>query len=161
MNESYPPDFNPAFLKTFLNLREDDGLLWEEGDLKPIWEAVLEAPLDQELRDSMPSAAEILDDLGNRVPHSFGECFLDPNPSVELLKLVKEFAKIQGARAEGLLPREVCLVLYYVCIHLTSRKNVSITELDKAAIQDAVQWVLKQNWVDAGTKRLLVIPEES
>ena len=87
---------------------------------------------------------------------SFGDLFAHPHPLVELLELVKEFAKEHRTDAESPLPREVATVLYYASIAVALvRCGHRITRHDDATLRQGFQWGIDQAWVDEPVRNLL------
>src|SRR5205085_1644220 len=76
---------------------------------------------------------------------SFLDLFRHPAPGVELLTLVKDYAKECRSRPDGPIPPEVATVLYYSAIAAAlSRHGVLITTQDPAAVRGGLEWVAAQ-----------------
>ena len=87
---------------------------------------------------------------------SFQDLFQHPQPPVELLQLVKDFAKICRAHPQGLLPHEVATVLYYLSIAAgIVRLQQRISTLPDERLQRGFDWAMAQGWVDAPARELL------
>ena len=87
---------------------------------------------------------------------SFGDLFAHPHPLVELLELVKDFAKEHRTDAESPLPREVATVLYYASIAVALvRCGHRITRHDDTTLRQGFQWCIDQAWVDEPVRNML------
>jgi RNA polymerase sigma-70 factor (ECF subfamily) len=87
---------------------------------------------------------------------SFGDLFAHPHPLVDLLELVKDFAKEHRTDAESPLPREVATVLYYTSIAVAlTRCGQRITRHDDATLRQGFQWGIDQPWVDETVRGML------
>jgi RNA polymerase sigma-70 factor (ECF subfamily) len=87
---------------------------------------------------------------------SIGDLFAHPHPLVDLLALVKDFAKENRTDAESPLPREVATVLYYTSIAVALyRCGQRISRHDDTALRQGFQWGIDQAWVDEPVRVLL------
>jgi len=118
-------------------------------------------------------AAPLLADLGNLPPavarrveaataprgaslQTFADLLRHPSPPVDLLEMVKDFAKTNADHPEAGLPREVAAALYYACIATAFvRLNIRITKLPDADLARGLLWAVEQPWLDAETQQLL------
>ena len=76
---------------------------------------------------------------------TFRQLLLHPHPPIEVLNLVKQFAKGCRSRPDGPLPHEVATILYLAAIAAARRNcHQRISTLDDAAWQRAVDWALAQ-----------------
>lgn len=108
----------------------------------------LDAGLAKELR--VASAAKGL------LLRSFNDLFQHPCPPVELLSLVKDFAKRHLAHPASPLPPQIARVLYFVSISVAlARCGRRITRLDDARLRSGIEWAMAQPWVGESTKGLL------
>jgi hypothetical protein len=87
---------------------------------------------------------------------SFSDLFHHPAPPIELLELVKNFAKANLDHPESGLPGEIASALYYISIasaliHLDSR----ISQLPDSDLRRGLRWTEEQAWLDEKTKGLL------
>jgi hypothetical protein len=139
---------------------------WDEQDLRDILNHQLEAPLlfDQEQLSDVERAA--LEEVGagcardttNCPVYRFADVLLSETPPLELLKLVKDYAKggdRQGADAG--LPEEVATVLYYAAIFVAlSRGGHRISSLDDRTLLRGGRWVVAQPWVEHPVRQIVV-----
>jgi hypothetical protein len=87
---------------------------------------------------------------------TFEEVFEHEAPPVELLRLIKEFAKAHLASAHPHLPQEVARVMYIASIVVALTKcQERITRLDDESIRAGIFWALDQGWVNERLKALL------
>ena len=125
-------------------MQVDDLGSWNVTELGPILEHQLDTPLDADL-GAIAVAEDNRPDSGS-VPlkaeiRTFRQLLLDPHPPVELLNLVKQFAKGCRSQPDGPLPHEVATVLYLAAIAAARRNcHQRISTLDEAAWQRAVDW---------------------
>jgi hypothetical protein len=86
---------------------------------------------------------------------TFGELFQLAHPSLDLLQLVKQFAKSSRVRGETGLPAEIATVIYLASIVVALlRCNTRISEQSDEALAYGVQWVIDQPWVDETMRQL-------
>jgi len=112
--------------------------IWQSRDLA----AVLRHQLQMKL-PAHPSA-------------TLGELLLDPQPPVDALAELKEFAKAARRNADSGIPLEICHVLYYAAIVAASlRAQIRLTTLDDAALRRALEWAVAQQWLDEPFRLLL------
>ena len=79
-----------------------------------------------------------------------------PQPPLELLELVKDFAKANADHPENGLPKEIAAVLYYGCIAAALvRLKARISKLSDAELRRGLGWAVEQPWVDEETRQLL------
>jgi hypothetical protein len=75
---------------------------------------------------------------------------------VELLEMVKDFAKANVDRPDSGLPAEIAAVLYYTSIAAALvRLDTRISQLSDAGLQRGLRGALSQGWLDEKTKELL------
>jgi RNA polymerase sigma-70 factor (ECF subfamily) len=119
---------------------------------------LLTAPVLLDLGDVSPKLAQELRTWTERqglLVKSLGDVLQHPNPSLELLRIVKQFAKDNRSNPDSPLPREVATVLYYASLAAALvRYGERITRHQDAALQKGFQWALEQSWVDDATKGL-------
>ena len=87
---------------------------------------------------------------------SFGDLLTHAHPSVELLELVKEFAKTSDSNQNRLLPRPIASVLYYASIVAAQlRCDTRLTTLSDKLIGQGLRWSLSQDWLNDDLRSLL------
>lgn len=129
---------SPTEYLSLLNWATDPHLAWDSGELSAIMQHQLSAPL---VFDRNEVGCDSID--------SFEALFSHDNPPVELLRLVKVFAKTAKSDGGQSIPEEVATVLYYTSIaiaHTRCRHRIS-TMADERVI-NGLLWIVNQAWVD-------------
>jgi hypothetical protein len=86
---------------------------------------------------------------------SFSDLFHHPAPLVELLELVKDFAKANLDHPESGLPGEIATALYYTSIAAALvQLDTRISQLPDAELQRGLNWTREQPWLDEKTREL-------
>jgi hypothetical protein len=92
---------------------------------------------------------------------SFSDLFHHPAPPLELLELVKDFAKANLDHPESGLPDEIASALYYTSIASALVKlDKRITRLPDADLRRGLTWAREQGWLDGATRDLLGAAQE-
>lgn len=134
------------------------GQLWEDDELGAVLRHQLAVPIRADLRGLDPKLARRFDALAeppDRAVESFGGLLAHPNPPVEWLKAVKDFAKTCRARPHGPIPHEIATVLYFACLAAALvRGGARITSLADGALVGGFRWVADQPWVDDANRAL-------
>ena len=87
---------------------------------------------------------------------TLGELLADEKPSIELLQLVKKFAKLCKRNPENPLPSEIVMFLYYTSITVALlRLNEPISELTDTSLIRGVNWLHVQPWMPEEMRSLL------
>lgn len=150
---------SPQRLANVMGLRDDTHRLWTAEELSAIFEHQMRAPVSVDLGAMEPHLAaklRMLADATGLLLKSFADLFQHPQPPIELLKLVKDFAKLNRDRTESLLPNEVATALYYLSIAAgLVRLGHRITALPNTELRRGFAWMLAQPWI-SGPQRELV-----
>lgn len=133
--------------------------LWRPEELAAIFRHQMSAPMLVDLGSfDAPTATKLktLSDAQGLLLKSFADLFNHPAPPLELLQLVKNFAKANVDHPESGLPGEIASALYYASIaaalvHLDTR----ISQLPDADLRRGFRWLQEQPWLDENTKGLL------
>jgi hypothetical protein len=149
---------DPRALSTMLGFGDLDRDQWNPQDLKAMLRHQLAAPIYLSLGIL---SAEVSHELRRAAPHqprmSLGELFAAEKPSVELLKLVKRFAKMCRSDPQNPLPPEIAILLYYASIAVALvRHNESISHLAPESVRRGLNWLNAQVWIPDELKSLLV-----
>jgi hypothetical protein len=138
----------------------ENARLWRPDELAAIFRHQMSAPMLVDLGSFDAATAIRLKTLSEGqglLLKSFADLFHHPAPPLELLQLVKNFAKSNIDHPESGLPGEVASALYYASIatalvHLGTR----ISQLPAADLLRGFRWLEEQPWLDDRTKALLV-----
>jgi len=160
MSNLSPPDPDPK-LATLFALAQTDAQTWSKSELAAILRHQLRAPLEADLAtvvstqaDADGGAADVssrpaaeLRLSADRGIRTFADLLSHPKPPLELVRLMKDYAKV--ARHDGSLPLEVATLLYYASLSLARlRCGQSITDLDDAALRSGLEWGVRRSWAD-------------
>lgn len=74
---------------------------------------------------------------------------------VEVLTLVKAFAKSTAVHPDAALPRDVAAAIYALTILAARRDGHRLTQLSDPQLQSMAQWVRAQPWVDDAARNLI------
>ena len=129
---------------------------WRPEEFGEILRHQLNAPLGTDLEYLDPATAEHLKALAEAESlkiRSFADLFRHPHPPIDLLRLIKDYAKSNRDHPESHLPGEVAAVIYYLSIVVAwLRCGQKITRLSDPDLQQGVDWVLSLSWTDEETK---------
>src|SRR5262249_25639010 len=132
-------------LSTLLQFEEVHHHQWSTRDLEDMLRHQLAAPLHLALG---PLSAEVSHELRTAqarqsvsVMMTLGELLQHEEPALELLQLVKRFAKLCRKNPENPLPAEIVMFLYYVSITVALvRRNESISDLAPPSLMRGLTW---------------------
>lgn len=146
-------------LSDFLEPDELGKRIWRPEELGAVLSHQLSAPVEFDLGRLDARLANRLRLAGaakGLLLRSFNDLFQHQCPPLELLLLVKDFAKRHIAHPASPLPPEISRVLYFVSISAAlARCGRRITRLDDARLRRGIEWAMAQPWVDDRTKGLL------
>ena len=146
-------------LATLMATGEERADLWRPEELAAIYRHQMSAPVMVDLGAFDPRTATRLRTLGEAqglLLRSFDDLFHHPAPPIELLELVKDFAKANLDHPESGLPREIAAALYYASIAAALvRLDARISQLPDADLQRGLRWAMGQAWLDEKAKELL------
>ena len=138
---------------------EERARLWRADELAAIFRHQMSAPVLVDLGTFDPRTAtrlRILSEAQGLLLRSFDDLFHHPAPPIELLVLVKDFAKANLDHPESGLPGEIAAALYYTSIAAALvRLDARISHLPDADLQSGLRSTLEQAWLDEKTKGLL------
>ena len=133
--------------------------LWRTEELEAILRHQLSAAVQFDLAridQSLAGKLRNLTEAEGLLLHSFSDLLHHPNPPVELLILLKDFAKACRNHPDSPLPEEIATLLYFASIAVAMMRACRrITALDDEALRDGVQWLTNQTWLDDKTRSLL------
>ncbi len=146
-------------LASLLAAGEEDSRLWQTAELAAMFRHQMAAPIMVDLGPFDPATAarlKILSEAQGLLSKSFGDLFHHPSPPVELLKMIKDFAKSNRDHPASGLPQEIASTLYYASIAAAMiRLNQRITQLPDTDLRSGLLWSLEQGWLDIATRELL------
>jgi hypothetical protein len=146
-------------LAALMSTSEASGPLWRADELAALFRHQLAAPVLMDLGSFDPRTANQLKTLTaaqGLLLSSFADLFNHPAPPIQLLQLVKEFAKANMDHPESGLPAEIATALYYTSIAAALvRLDTRITQLPDADLQRGLRLVQEQKWLDDATKTIL------
>lgn len=143
------------------HLLDEDAVMnttWTSSDMRAMLEHQLSVPLSVDLVPVVEDADAQLSTLSGRVktpPENFGEALTAPSPSLEHLRLIKEFAKQLQLASGPELPRDLLNVIYYAAIVAALvRCEARITKLGDAALRKGCAWCLNRPWLTPALRTL-------
>ena len=146
-------------LATLMATGEERAKLWRPDELAAIFRHQMSAPMLVDLGSFDSRTATKLRTLSEAqglLLKSFADLFHHPAPPIELLELIKDFAKANMDHPESGLPDEIAAALYYTSIAAALvRLDVRISHLPDADLQRGLRWTMEQAWLDENTKELL------
>jgi len=146
-------------LATLMATGEARAELWRPDELAAVFRHQMSAPMLVDLGGFDPRTATRLRTLSEAqglLLKSFADLFHHPSPPVELLELVKDFAKANLDHPGSGLPGEIAAALYYTSIAAALvRLDARISQLPDADLQRGLRWAMEQGWLDEKTKELL------
>ncbi len=149
----------PQTLAKLLASGEERAQLWRADELAAIFRHQIACPMLVDLGGFDPRTAarlKIVSEAQGLLLKSFSDLLHHSAPPLELLNLVKDFAKANMDQPASGLPPEIAAALYYASIasalvHLDER----ISRLSAADLRRGLIWAREQAWLDAATKTLL------
>jgi hypothetical protein len=133
--------------------------LWRTEELAAIFRHQMSAPMVVDLGifdERTATRLRTLSEAQGLLLKSFGDLFHHPAPLIELLEMVKDFAKANVDHPESGLPGEIATALYYTSIAAALvRLDTRITQLSDAHLLAGLRGTLEQTWLDEPTRGLL------
>lgn len=132
---------------------------WRPEELAAAWEYHLTTPLlldrgglnparSRELRDISAAQGVPLDNLRDLLQH--------PVPPLELLEMVKDFAKACLHAPDPPVPADIAGVLYHLAIAVTlTRRGEHLSSLGNVETRHGLDWALGQPWLDGCSRATL------
>ncbi len=133
--------------------------MWGDEDLGAVlrhqWAAPLAADLGG-LEETSASRTTVLASSRSLVLGSFGNLLTHTQPPVELLALVKDFAKRCLSSPLSTVPHDVARVLYFASIaSALIRCDQRITVLSDGELAAGMRWCLAQDWLNDDARDVL------
>ena len=131
---------------------------WDKTDLAALLRHQLAAPVEVDLGTLPPDQSPKIRSLAGAeglTLRSFNDLLQHPHPPVALLRMVKDFAKLNRSHRRSALPPEVATVIYYAAIVVAAlRCGQAISELEPAQLRKGLDWALSQPWLEDGLRAL-------
>jgi hypothetical protein len=144
------PFFDPGF---------QDRRVWHSEELRAILEHQWQAPLRADLSGHPRGQSRrltLLCDAEHLLLKSFGDVFDHKLPPIELLVMIKDFAKGNLSQPDAELPDEIAKLLYVLSVVVARvRCRTSITTQEDATVRRNIESVLAQPWLTAHVVELL------
>ncbi len=149
---------NPQALGRLLELAADNPHVWQPDELKAILRYQLCAPMEINLGGLSPEFAPKLTTLMKSqglLLRNLTDLFQHSYPPIEVLRLVKDYAKRCRNHQRSELPQELATILYLASIAVALvRCEERITELEDCVLHNGFTWGLGQPWIDDNTRAL-------
>jgi hypothetical protein len=163
-NQPDPRKVQSGRLSEILGIGSDTPRLWRPDELAAIFRHQMAAPVLFDLGGLSGARVRQLKDLSEAkglLLKSFEDLFCHPAPPLELLKLTKDFAKLNRDHPESVLPPEIAAVMYYASIAAALvRCGVRITRLGDHALREGFTWAASQVWIDDTARDLFKEAQE-
>lgn len=150
----------PGKLASFLDDDDDIGQrIWSEDELGAILKHQMSIPIAVDLSAQKKAVAQQLMALcsGNgMLLKSYEDLFDHENPPIELLQIIKDYAKTCLSAKNSPFPSEVASVLYYTTIAAAmARCRRRISSLTDEKLREGFEWVLARPWKNKSISRLM------
>lgn len=146
-------------LAALIHTGDESSPLWGANELAALFRHQMSAPMLMDLGSLDPRTGEQLKSIAaaqGLLLSSFADLFNHSAPPLQLLQMVKDFAKANMDHPESGLPREIATALYYTSIAAALvRLDARISQLPDADLQRGLARVQEQKWLDDKTKALL------
>ena len=147
---------DPPSMSTMLNLNGVNVHAWGSQELREMLRHQLAAPLQLSLGTLSAEVAHQVKQAGVDPRMTLDQLLNHPRPPIELLKLVKRFAKMCRRDRENALPSEIAMLLYYASIAAALlRTEQPISDLKPASLQRGMSWLIGQEWLTDDMRSLL------
>lgn len=139
-------------LSRLLACKTDADSVWSATDLRAILCHQLDADVEFDLTHFGGVAEETLSSVRVSAADSrsctFGQILTSTDPPLEVLDMIRRFAKRSRTQDSGGIPKEVATVLYYAAIAAARlRHGASLSRLDDEALRSGLDWGLEQTWL--------------
>jgi hypothetical protein len=158
IEESRPDD--EARIAGMLSLAIGADPSWSADDLQGLlahqWAAELAVDLDG-MAGLTAGQIRTMGDQASPAIRTFGDLIWHRQPPLELLKLVKEFAKVVSAHPVRRLPEDLTKVVYLAAVAAARRSGHAISTQDEETLVRVAEWAVEQPWVDDRTRELMKV----
>jgi hypothetical protein len=156
--DRYQPDDSRRLLEGLLALAEGGGEAgWGADDLASMWQHQLAAPLALDLGElSADAGAAAIDLCAPLAINSLADLLAQASPPLELLRMLKDFARSKRTDGHALFPSAVAVCLYYTAIALALvRLDCRLSRMEDSALRAGLEWMKQQAWLDGATRDLV------
>jgi hypothetical protein len=161
--DTYQPEDSRRLLEGLLALAEggEGGEAGEGGwgadDLALIWKHQLAAPLAFDLGELSPDAGAAAIALCNSQSiKSLADLLVHASPPLELLRMLKDFARSKRIDTQAAFPSPIAMSLYFTAIAMALlRLDCRLSRMDDSALRSGMQWTAQQAWLDETTRELV------
>lgn len=140
-----------SMLEATLDPDLEERRAWHPQELAAILNHQWNAPLEADLGGVSPERSRLLRCLceaDQLLIKSYGDVFSHPMPPIEILEMIKDYAKRNLARPDRELPEGIAEVLYTLSVVIARvRCNQRITSQDDEAVRRNIRSVLARSWV--------------
>ena len=132
---------------------------WSDADVAAIFRHQMSTPIACELSTLGPAASAHLRAVAGGdglLLTSIGDLLRHPSPPLDMLRLVKDFAKTCLNHPDSGLPKEVAGTVYWAVIAAALvRRGQRITRLAAGPLTAGFQWAASRPWLDEPMAALL------
>jgi hypothetical protein len=149
---------DPRVMSTMLDLVDAHRHEWNTAELQEMLRHQLSSPLQLSLGTLSGEVAHQIRQAQPPVPPliTLAELLVAPQPPLEILRLVKRFAKMCRRDRENPLPSEIVMLLYYVSISAALvRVGEAISNLPPTSLKHGLDWLCEQPWLTDEIRALL------
>jgi hypothetical protein len=155
--DRYQPDDSRRLLEGLLALAEGGGEAgWSDDELASIWRHQLTAPLAFDLGElSADAGAAAIGLCAPLAINGLADLVAHPSPPLELLRMLKDFARSKRTGGQALFPSAVAVSLYYAAIALALvRLDCRLSRMEDSSLRAGLEWMRQQAWLDGPTRDL-------
>ena len=146
-------------LGKLMSLSGSNAGAWSNEDLASILSHQLRVPLAVDLTQvdaPEPARRELAARIARNPDETFAAVLFSPNPPLEILSTIKDFAKLLRSGPDAPIPAEVATMIYYAAIAAAlAQKNHRLSELGDAELRKGLDWARGRKWIDATMRELL------
>lgn len=159
MNDRDTRQSDPRNLASVIDLDPSPQRIWNADELAAIFRHQLSASIQFDLGaldtgDGRKLAA--LSEAQGLLVKSFGDLLLHPNPPIELLIMLKDFAKANASHRDSALPADVAKVLYYLAISVALvRCKQRITQTTDQELAQSLRWAIELPWIQTPQREIM------
>lgn len=125
--------------------------VWSDDEIGAVLMHQWRAPLRVSLEGISPQQREALRQLADAdelLVHSFGDLLSHRSPPLELLRIMKDFAKAIGLHPASPLPPDAARVMYLGAIAAARvRCGQRISSISDGELIEGLRWTLSRPWV--------------